>query len=63
LSALSGTALAREIASVDAATVRIAQVVEHPGFAASALLLAVRARETAEPRDVMQLLRSVRPTS
>jgi hypothetical protein len=63
LSALSGTALAREIASVDAGTARIAQVVEHPGFAASALLLAVRARETAEPRDVMQLLRSVRPTS
>jgi hypothetical protein len=63
LSGLTGAARANEIATVDAATARIAGVVEHPGFAASALLLAVRARETAEPREVMRLLRSVRPAS
>jgi hypothetical protein len=61
LSGLTGAARAREIAAVDAATARVADVVEHPGLAASAVLFAVRSRETAEPREVMRLLRSVRP--
>jgi len=41
----------------------VAYTVEHPGFAASAVLLAVRARERAEPAEVMRLLRAVRPAS
>jgi hypothetical protein len=60
LSALTGAARDREIAAVDAATARVAEAVEHPGFAASAVLLAVRAREQAAPAEVMRLLRSVR---
>ncbi len=50
LSALSGGERDHAIVAVDAATVRIARVVEHPGILASALLLAVRVRERAKPR-------------
>jgi Family of unknown function (DUF5995) len=51
-----------EIAAVDRATAGVAHVVEHPGVAASTVLLVVRARERAEPADVMALLAAVRPT-
>jgi hypothetical protein len=50
-----------EIAAVDRATGGVAYVVEHPGLAASALLLLVRARERAAPADVIALLSAVRP--
>jgi Family of unknown function (DUF5995) len=51
-----------EIAAVDRATAGVAHVVEHPGIAASTVLLLVRARERAAPGDVMALLAAVRPT-
>jgi len=63
LSALEGVERTREIAAVDAATAVVANAVEHPGFGPSTMLLAVRARERAEPAEVMRLLRSVRPAS
>ena len=62
LSALSGTERERAIEAVDAATVRVARVVEHPGVLASALLLVVRVRERAEPGEIMRLLAAVRPS-
>ena len=62
LSALTGADRDREIAAVDRATAGVADVVEHPGWAASAMLLAVRARERATPAEVMGLLRAVRPS-
>ncbi|HKA03709.1 MAG TPA: DUF5995 family protein [Acidimicrobiales bacterium] len=61
LSSLAGPERAAAIGEVDATTARIAQIVEHPGLPASALLLAVRARERAAPADVMDVLRAVRP--
>ena len=61
LSALSGTEREQAIADVDAATVRVARAVEHPGLPASTLLLAVRARERAAPAEVMRLLAAVQP--
>ena len=61
LSTLSGAERDRAIAAVDATTARVARAVEHPGVPASALLLAVRARERAEPAEVMRLLAAVRP--
>jgi Family of unknown function (DUF5995) len=63
LSPLSGAERDEAIAAVDAATVRIARVVEHPGILASALLLVVRIRERAKPREVMELLAAVRLSS
>jgi hypothetical protein len=62
LSALTGADRDREIAAVDHATAGVADVVEHPGWAASAMLLDVRARERAAPAEVMGLLRAVRPS-
>jgi hypothetical protein len=61
LSALSGPARGRAISSVDAQTTVVAHAIEHPGLAASALLFTIRARERAAPREVMDLLRAVRP--
>jgi hypothetical protein len=61
LSGLSGAARDRAIASVDGQTTLVAHAVEHPGLGASAVLLTIRARERAEPKEVMQLLRDVRP--
>jgi len=61
LSGLAGPERAAAVADVDAAAARIATVVEHPGLPASAVLLAVRARERAAPADVMEVLRAVRP--
>jgi hypothetical protein len=63
LAALSGTARDAEIGAVDRATAGVAHVVEHPGVPASALLLLIRSRERAAPRDVMRLLAAVRPAS
>jgi hypothetical protein len=60
LSALTGEERTREIAKVDATTARVADVVEHPGIAASALLLAVRSRERSAPAEVMRVLSAVR---
>jgi hypothetical protein len=60
LSELTGEERTREIAKVDATTARVADVVEHPGIAASALLLAVRSRERAAPAEVMRVLSAVR---
>jgi hypothetical protein len=62
LAAMSGERRGAEIAAVDRATAGVAHVVQHPGLAASALLLLVRARERADPGDVMALLAAVRPT-
>jgi hypothetical protein len=50
---------ARQLAAVDDAAVRVGERVAHPGVAASAVLLLVRARERASPADVMKRLRSV----
>ncbi len=61
LSAMSGRPRDDEIKSVDAATARVGNAVEHPGFAAGAVLLAVKARERATPAEVMRVLRAVRP--
>jgi hypothetical protein len=61
LSGLAGPERAHAITAVDTAAARVATAVEHPGLPASAVLLAVRARERAEPAEVMRLLRSVRP--
>ena len=61
LSPLAGAERERAIAAVDAATVGVARVVEHPGVPASAVLLVVRVRERTEPADVMRLLAAVRP--
>jgi Family of unknown function (DUF5995) len=61
LAALSGPRRDAEIAAVDRATAGVAHLVEHPGVPASALLMFVRARERAAPRDVMALLAAVRP--
>jgi len=49
------------IDAIDSSAVRIARVVEHPGVFASAVLLAVRARERTAPADVMRVLAAVRP--
>jgi Family of unknown function (DUF5995) len=62
LSALPGAERDQAIAAADAATRRVARIVEHPGILASALLLAVRVRERAQPREIMQLLAAVRPS-
>ena len=62
LAALSEGRRDAEIAAVDRATAGVAHVVEHPGIAASTVLLLVRARERAAPGDVMALLAAVRPT-
>jgi hypothetical protein len=61
LSGLAGAERADAIVDVDAAAARVASAVEHPGLPASAVLLAVRARERAAPAEVMRLLRAVRP--
>lgn len=61
LSTLAGTERDRAIAAVDGSAARVARVVEHPGIPASAVLLAVRARERAEPAEIMGLLAAVRP--
>jgi len=42
--------------AVDASAARIGRAVEHPGVLASTLLLVVRARERADPAEVMRLL-------
>jgi hypothetical protein len=61
ISPLTGAARDRAIASVDGQTALVAHAVEHPGIGASAVLFTVRARERAEPKEVMDLLRAVRP--
>jgi hypothetical protein len=63
LRALADAERDKEIAAVDASTARLADAIEHPGIAASAILLAVGARERAEPAEVMRVLRAVRPSA
>ncbi len=63
LSVLTGSVRDRAIASVDGETALLGRLVEHPGFVASAMLLPIRVRERAQPREVMQLLRAVRPAT
>jgi hypothetical protein len=63
LSALTGAARDDAITSVDTVAATVADAVEHPGLGASAVLLAVRARERAAPAEVIRVLRSVRPAS
>jgi hypothetical protein len=63
LAPLAGRERERAIADVDAAAARVAAAVEHPGVAASAVLLAVRLRERTAPGDVMRRLAAVRPTA
>jgi hypothetical protein len=59
LATMTGARREAEIAAVDHATAGVAHVVEHPGAAASALLLVVRVRERARPADVTRLLAAV----
>ena len=59
LRALTGPARDAEIAAIDHATAGVAHVVEHPGIAASALLLLVRLRERARPGAVARLLAAI----
>lgn len=61
LSALSGDERERAIEEADAAAASVGRAIEHPGILASALLLAVRARERAEPAEIMRLLAAPRP--
>jgi uncharacterized protein DUF5995 len=61
LSGLRGQELDRATKGVDARTALVASAIAHPGLAASTVLLAVRARERAQPVEVMRLLRAVRP--
>jgi hypothetical protein len=61
LSGLTGPGLDRAIAGVDARTALVAGAIAHPGLAASTALLAIRARERAQPAEVMRRLRAVRP--
>jgi hypothetical protein len=61
LSKLTGPQLDRAIKDVDARTALVAGAIAHPGLAASTVLLPVRARERAQPAEVMRLLRAVRP--
>ncbi len=63
LSGLTGSDRDRAIASVDREAALVGHVVEHPGIAASVMLLPIRARERAQPKEVMQLLRAVRPAT
>jgi hypothetical protein len=63
LASLTGADRERAIAAVDRDAARVARAVAHPGIAASAALLLVRARERARPGDVMALLAAVRPTT
>jgi hypothetical protein len=60
LCVLDGDERVRAIASVDAAAAKVGHAVDHPGLSASALLLAVRSRERAEPAKVMRLFAAVR---
>ena len=62
LAALSEGRRDAEIAAVDRATAGIAHVVEHPGIAASTVLLLVRASERAAPACRDGLVAAVRPT-
>jgi hypothetical protein len=61
LCVLQGDERVRAIAEVDAAAAKVGHAVAHPGVGASALLLAVRARERAEPAKTMHLFAAVRP--
>jgi len=61
LAALDGAARAATITAVDEETARFGRAVAHPGVWPSTVLLAVRLRERAAPRDVMALLAAVRP--
>jgi len=61
LGGLTGAELDRAISRVDSRTALVAGAIAHPGLPASALLLGVRARERAQPAEVMRLLRAVRP--
>jgi hypothetical protein len=61
LSGRTGPELDRAIKGVDTRTAVVAGAIAHPGLAASTVLLAVRARERAQPAEVMRLLRAVRP--
>ena len=61
LTELSGAERDQAIRGVDARTALVAGAIAHPGLPASAVLLAVRARERAKPAEVMKLLRAVRP--
>jgi hypothetical protein len=59
LSSKSGDALEAAIARADRDAAAVGQRVRHPGFGASALLLAVRIRERTSPAEVMRRLAAV----
>ena len=56
LHGLHGAERLAAIDAVDGAAAKVGHAVQHPGLAASALLLAVRARERAAPRRVIDVL-------
>ena len=59
---VTGPARAAAIDAVDVDATHIADLVRHPGIPASALLLVVRVRERAAPREVIDLLAAVQPS-
>ena len=59
LAPLTGAERVRAVKEVDASAAAIGRLVRHP--LASSLLVLVRARERAEPVEVMRLLAAVRP--
>lgn len=61
LEPLDGAALDEAVADLDRIATGIGRRVARPGWWASALLLAVRARERARPADVIERLTAVRP--
>jgi Family of unknown function (DUF5995) len=61
LSTLTGADFDRAVRDVDRSTALVAGAIAHPGLPASAVLLAVRARERAQPAQVMRLLGAARP--
>ena len=62
LHGLHGAERVAAIDAVDDAAARVGHAVRHPGLAASALLLAVRARERAAPRRVIDVLVDAKAT-
>ena len=59
LAPLTDDERARAVNDVDASATSVGNLVAHPGILASAMLLPVRVRERAAPREVMELLAAV----
>lgn len=61
LAPLEGAPLATAIEDLDRRTAGLGRLVAHPGLWPSTVLLAVRARERAEPAEVIRLLAAIPP--